>query len=275
MGSRIARRLLAAGHEVVVWNRSHEKVVGLVRLGAIRAATPAEAARLAEVVITMVADARALQDVTEGSEGIAAGARNNTTVIQMSTVDRTAVSRLASALRSDTALLDAPVLGSVTEAETGALRIFVGGDPSPFQECMPLLSALGSPLHVGALGAGTAAKLVANGILLGVLGLLGEGLALAEGLGLPQETAFDILAATPLAEQAKRRSSALRTGEFPSRFTLRLARKDADLIVNAARDSGTDFRLGIAACSWIADADKAGWGNRDYSSVLAFILRSG
>jgi len=205
---------------------------------------------------------------------VAAGVGNSVTVIEMSTVGPAAVSRLASALPAGTGLLDAPVLGSISEAESGALRIFVGGPAALVERWTSLLSTLGSPIHVGPLGAGAASKLVANLTLLGALGVLGEALALAEGLGLSRDAAFDVLATTPLAAQAERRRRAIETADYPARFSLSLARKDADLIAETATASGVDLRLGAAAKTWFAAADDAGWGDQDYSAVLAWILRN-
>jgi 3-hydroxyisobutyrate dehydrogenase/2-hydroxy-3-oxopropionate reductase len=272
MGSRMARRLLDAGHELVVWNRTREKMAPLVQAGALPAETPAEAAQRSEAVLTMVSDPEALEAVTEGPDGLAAGAGISHTVIEMSTIGPAAVKRLESRLPSGTGLLDAPVLGSLAEAEAGTLRIFIGG-PAPLAErWTPLLATLGSPIHVGSLGAGAAAKLVANLTLLGALGLLGEALALARGLGLSRETAFEVLAATPLAAQAERRRPAIESGEYPARFSLSLAQKDADLITEAAAEAGIDMRLAKAARTWLADANEAGWADWDYSAVLAWIL---
>jgi 3-hydroxyisobutyrate dehydrogenase/2-hydroxy-3-oxopropionate reductase len=275
MGSRIARRFLEAGHDVVVWNRSPAKADELARRGASPAGSPAEAARRAEAVVTMLSDPAALEEVSEGPAGIAAGAGAETTVIEMSTVGPAAVARLASALGPGTRMLDAPVLGSLSEAESGSLRIFVGGPAELVERWTPLLSALGSPRHVGPLGAGAAAKLVANTTLLGTLGVLGEALALADGLGLSRAAAFDVLAGTPLAAQAERRRAAIESGEFPARFSLTLARKDADLIAASAEEAGVDLRLAEAARAWFVDAEKAGLGERDYSSVLEWILERG
>jgi 3-hydroxyisobutyrate dehydrogenase-like beta-hydroxyacid dehydrogenase len=275
MGGRIARRFLDADHEVVVWNRTPSKTVELADLGAGVAASPAEAARRADAIVIMVSDETALRDVTEGPEGIAGGVEDSPTVIQMSTVGLEPVARLASVLPSGTGLLDAPVLGSISEVEAGSLRIFVGGSVSLAERCIPLLSVLGSPMHVGPLGAGSAAKLVANSTLFGVLGLLGEALALADRLELPHDVAFEVLAATPLAAQAERRRPSIQTGEYPLRFSLSLAVKDVDLILDAAVAKGADLRLAAAARTWFADAETAGWGDRDYSAVLAHILRSG
>jgi 3-hydroxyisobutyrate dehydrogenase len=272
MGSRIARRLLEAGYTVHVWNRSAEKTAALADAGAVPVETPAEAARRADAVLTMLADPTALRAVVEGPDGIAAGIGRSTALIEMSTVGPAAVRALPSVLPQGTALLDAPVLGSLSEAEAGTLEIFVGGPEDVAARWTPLLSALGTPVHLGPLGAGAAAKLVANTALLGTLALLGETLALARGLGLPTGAAFDLLEKTPLAAQATRRREAVETGEHPRRFALSLARKDAELIADAAVASGVELRLATAVRSWLADAERAGWGERDYAALLAWLL---
>jgi 3-hydroxyisobutyrate dehydrogenase-like beta-hydroxyacid dehydrogenase len=261
MGSRIARRLLDSGHELTVWNRTREKAEAL---GAPAAASPAEAAAEAEVVITMVADPPALAAVTEGAEGVATGAGEGTTVIEMSTVGPAAIERLRSVLRAD--LLDAPVLGSLSEVESGTLSIFVGGDEAVFERNRGLLEGLGKPIYIGPSGSGAAAKLVANSTLITMIGAVGEALALADALGLSREKAFEVLGTTALAAQAERRRPALESGEFPPRFPLRLAQKDADLIA----ELGLDLRLTEAGRSWLAEA---GDGDQDYSAVLERITR--
>jgi len=271
MGSRIARRLGDAGHELVVWNRDPAKTESLVAAGALAAATPADAARRAEAVITMVADPRALVDVTEGTDGVVGGLGEGTTLIQMSTVGPDSTSRLAALLPAG-ALLDSPVLGSVAEVESGTLSVFLGGAPEPVEHWLAVLSTLGTVFHLGPVGAGTAAKLVANTTLVGVIGVLGEALALAERLGLSRDAAFEVLGKTALAGQAERRRSAVESGKCPPRFALYLARKDADLILEAAAKTGLELRLTKAADEWLAEAENAGLGDKDYSAVLARIL---
>src|SRR6266567_4631539 len=130
MGSRIAARLLAAGREVIVWNRSAGKTEPLTAIGAVAAASPAEAASRVGVLITMVADPAALRSVTEGPGGVAAGAGASLSVVEMSTVGPAAVARLAAVLPPATGLLDAPVLGSRAEAESGSLVTLSAG-PAP------------------------------------------------------------------------------------------------------------------------------------------------
>jgi 3-hydroxyisobutyrate dehydrogenase-like beta-hydroxyacid dehydrogenase len=113
---------------------------------------------------------------------------------------------------------------------------------------------------------------VANTTLVGVIAVLGEALALADALGLSREAAFDVLGKTALADQAERRRPAVESGDYPPRFALYLARKDADLILDAAARSGTELRLVKGARDWLAGAEAEGLGEADYSAVLARIL---
>jgi 3-hydroxyisobutyrate dehydrogenase-like beta-hydroxyacid dehydrogenase len=272
MGTRMARRLVDAKYDLVVWNRSPEKMRELTAAGAAAAASPAEAARRSDVVITMVADPPALRAVTEGPSGVAAGAGGRTMLVQMSTVGPAAVRRLASILPEGTGLLDAPVLGSLPEAESGSLTIFVGGDTADLERSAQVLRVLGSPIHVGPLGAGGAAKVVANFTLFGVLGIIGEALAAADALGLSRDACFDVLTATPVAAQAERRRPAIEANAYPPRFALSLARKDVDLLADAAAD--VELRIFEATRSWLSDAEAAGRGELDYSAMLAQILEA-
>ena len=271
MGSRIAARLVGAGHELVVWNRTREKAERFAAAhGVAVAPTPADAAARVELAITMVRDAEALRAVVTGERGIAAGAPP--TLIDMSTVGPRAIAWLASAVGEQSAVLDAPVLGSLSEAESGSLTVFVGGAEPLVSRWTPVLRALGTPVHVGPLGSGAAAKLVANSTLFGTITILGEALALADALGLPRDKAFEILAATPIAAQAERRRPALDSGEYPPRFSLSLARKDAELVADAAASAGVDLPVAAAALTWLADAEENNHGDEDYAAVLAEIL---
>jgi 3-hydroxyisobutyrate dehydrogenase len=271
MGERMARRLLDAGHELSVWNRTAAKAEELVAAGARLHRSAAEAARAADVAVTMVSDPAALEAVTAGPDGVLAGLEPGSLLLEMSTVGTAALRELEARMPGGTTLLDAPVLGSLSEAEEGTLRIFVGGDEDGFARAAPLLAALGEPVLVGPLGSGAAAKLVANSTLLGVLSLLGEALALGEGLGLETEAVLDVLASTPLAAQAERRRRAVETGRYPRRFALGLAAKDGDLVVEGGELAGCDLLLASAARDWFRAAEREGWNELDYSAILAFI----
>ncbi|MGI5271703.1 NAD(P)-dependent oxidoreductase [Nonomuraea sp. CA-218870] len=267
MGSRMALRLVRAGHEVVVWNRSRARAEELA--GARVAATPADAVRHADLVVSMPAGPTAVREV---GPAIAAEARAGTTVIDMSTIGPDTVTWLRDELPDGVTLLDAPVLGSVAEAEEGTLTLLVGGPDDAVARWTPLLSELGRLVHLGPSGAGAAAKLVANNALIGTLGVLAESLSLADGLGLPRDVAWQVLGLTPLADQARRRRPAIDSGSYPPRFALSLALKDAGLIVAAAENAGRRMPLARAGRAWLAEADAAGRGGEDYTALLGHIL---
>jgi 3-hydroxyisobutyrate dehydrogenase-like beta-hydroxyacid dehydrogenase len=271
MGSRMALRLLEAGNELTVWNRTAEKTRPLVQAGATAAPTPAEAASRSEILITMVSDPDALASVCRGEGGLYAGLGADALLVEMSTVGPAAVHEVAAGLPAGRRMLDAPVLGSLTEVDEGSLRIFSGGEREDVEAARPTLSALGDVLHVGPLGSGAAAKLVANLTLVGTLSLLGEAVALGEALGLDASVVFDTLSATPLGPQAERRRKALEAGTFERRFALELAAKDAELVSAAGADAGIELRVAEAARDWFALAENEGWGELDYSAVLAFM----
>lgn len=269
MGRAIVTRLLATGHDVVVWNRSPAPLQAAVAEGAVAAPTAAEAAGRAEHVITMVADPAALAAVTDGPDGILAGATDGSALLQMATVGPEPVLALAGRMPAGVDLVDCPVLGSISEATEGTLAVFVGGDP---ERARSVLSSLGRVVPVGPVGAASAAKLVANSTLFGVLGVLGEAVALGDALGLPRQATWEVLGASPLAAQAERRRGPLEAGDPPLRFSLALAGKDAALVAEAAAGAGLRLPLASAANHWIAEAVAAGRGADDYSALLAHIV---
>lgn len=192
MGSRIAGRLLDVGHNVVVWNRTPSKANALVGRGASPVGSPAEAAARVDYLITMIANPEALRAVYTRDHGVLAGLASTTSVIEMSTVGPSSIEWLRSLLPLDIALLDAPVLGSIAQAEAGALTLFVGGPEAAVTKATPLLASLGSIIHAGPLGAGAAAKLVANASLFVAVVGTGEAVALGRGLGLSDDVLYEV-----------------------------------------------------------------------------------
>jgi len=269
MGTPMAARLAAAGHDVRVWNRTPQRAARAVAQGARQAGTPADAAAGAELVVTMLADAEAVLDALTGPAG-AAGAMDPTcTYIDMSTVGPDGVSRIAAALPAGVAMLDAPVLGSVPQATEGSLRIFVGGDPALLTRWHAVLSVLGTPRHLGPLGAGAAMKLVVNATLVDLMTALGEALALADALRLDQATVLEVLADAPIGPTVRSKRDLLEHDRYPARFTLALAAKDARLVEETAAARGVELRLARAARSWLEEAVADGLGDLDYAAVVA------
>jgi 3-hydroxyisobutyrate dehydrogenase-like beta-hydroxyacid dehydrogenase len=264
MGVPMAARLLGAGHDLRVWNRTPGRAGALVDAGATEAASPAEAGAGAEVVVTMLADPAAVEDVVLGAD-LGAG----TTLIEMSTIGPDAVRSLAARLPEGVDVLDAPVLGSIPQATEGTLKIFVGGAAGVFERCRPVLEAMGNPRHLGPLGAGAAMKLVANSTLGALMTGLAEALALADGLGLEEADVLDILSESPIGVTTKGKRPLIESGVYTPNFTLGLAAKDLRLVMEAAEAAGVELRVAAAARSWLERADDHGRGDLDYSAVIA------
>lgn len=276
MGSRFAGRLLDCGLRVVVWNRSPGKAAALVARGAKEVRSPADAARQAGTIITSLPDADSVFALTQGRDGIGAGIGPGGLLIEMSTIGPDAISTLRNMLPEDSALVDAPVLGSIAEAETGTCLVFAGGPDGAVRDADRVLSHLGKVQHCGELGSGAAAKLVANAALLSAVCALGEVLSLADRLGLPRDLTFKVLAATPLGEQARKRRPAIEQRCFPARYSLYLAAKDSELITKASTLArGQSLRLLAGTKAWFHEALYAGWGHHDYTVVLERIATRG
>jgi 3-hydroxyisobutyrate dehydrogenase-like beta-hydroxyacid dehydrogenase len=269
MGSPMAARVLDAGHDVTVWNRTPEKAEPLTERGAGRAETPAEAASGAEAVITMLADPGALESVALGERGLTEGMTEGSTLIDMSTVGPDAIRRLRDRLPRAIGLIDAPVLGSAPQAEAGRLLVFAGGQATDVDRWRPVLSAMGTVIHAGSLGSGAAMKLVANSTLGALMTALGEALALADSLGLEERVVLDVLAQSPIGVTVNRKRESIESGSYPPSFKLSLARKDLALVAQAAKS--LDLRVAQASSSWLEAAEAAGLGHLDYSAVVAHI----
>ena len=271
MGLPMAIRLVDAGHDVTVWNRTAEKARPAVQKGARRAASPADAAGGAEAVCTMLATPAALDEVLFGPEGAAAAMPSGATLLEMSTVGPHAVAEVRTRLPEGAGMLDAPVLGSVPEATEGSLKVFAGGDAETYERWRPVLGTFGSPRLLGPVGSGAAMKLVVNSTLMVLMAGLGEALALGDGFGLEQGAMLDILSDSAIGVTARGKRSRIERGAYPPNFTLELARKDAELVVEEARRAGVEMPVAIGASGWMTEADEAGFGGLDYSAVIARI----
>jgi 3-hydroxyisobutyrate dehydrogenase len=270
MGRAIATRLLGAGHDVTVWNRTPGRDEELVAAGARRAGTPADAVRDAEVVITMVTDGRALEEVLFGSDGAASAISPEATLIDMSTVGPTSIASVAERL-APVPMLDAPVLGSVPSVESGTLVIFVGGDRDVFDRHADLLSLLGTPRYLGGSGSGAMLKLVNNAAGTAALVAVGELLALTDRAGIDPGVALDSLASGPLASLIERWRPRLTGEDHASYFRLALARKDLELALDEAERHGIELTVARAAADRGDEAIQAGLGDEDFGAVVPFL----
>jgi 3-hydroxyisobutyrate dehydrogenase len=260
MGTLMAGRVLLAGHDLIVWNRTAERAQPLVAEGARAAQTPAGAAREADIVITMLADPPALAAVIGGPDGVAGGIRPTACLVEMSTVGPKAALAARDQLPAGTGFVDAPVMGSVGPARSGELTVLAGGDVDRVEK---VLAIFGKVVRCGPAGSGAARKLVLISAALGGVTLVGELLALAGTLGVPRDTALDALAAGPLTASVNRIKST------SSDFIIALAAKDLTLATDAA-----NLPQLAAARDWLRTAAAEGAAETDLRNVVEYI-RSG
>jgi 3-hydroxyisobutyrate dehydrogenase-like beta-hydroxyacid dehydrogenase len=279
MGSAIARAVRAAGHDIVAWNRTPEVCdVLAAELGGRSVVRPAEVASAADVTISMLADAAAVDAVYGGPDGLVAGARPGMVLVDSSTVPPAILRAHEHAIRARGAsVIDAPVSGSVALAESGELTLMVGGEPDDVEKARPVLAAYGATIfHLGPLGSGAAMKLAVNTVIFGLNEALAEGLVLAERAGIPRDRAYDVMAVSAIGAPyvGYKRASFLEPDETPVAFSTELAAKDLRLIAELAQ--AVDLAMPQAATNLaVIDAViDAGGGDRDFSAVARH-LREG
>jgi len=275
MGTPMATRLLEAGHDLTVWNRTAEKTRPLTDHGAAAASTPMEAIAGVDAVITMLTNAEALETVVFGDNGLAAALAPDQLLIDMSTVGPDAVRSVASRLPEGVAMVDAPVRGSVPQATTGRLAIYVGADRSGYERVEPILAPLGTVHHVGGLGAGAATKVVVNSTLGAAIAAFGEALALGDDFGLDRTVVLDVLSDTPIAGIVEAKRANVESGSYPANFKLSLALKDLNLVTQIADQNGRRLEVAPASRDWLEQAAEGGAGDLDFSAVIPTITSDG
>ncbi|HEX6230647.1 MAG TPA: NAD(P)-dependent oxidoreductase [Actinomycetota bacterium] len=274
MGMPMAARLLEAGHDLTVWNRTPEKAQPLVQRGARAAATPAGTAAGVEVAITMLADPEALEQVAFGPDGLAAALGPGRLLVDMSTVGPDAIRSVAERLPVGVEMVDAPVRGSVPQATGGTLGILVGAPDDAFERVRSILEPLGTVRRVGGPGSGAAAKLVVNSALGATIAAFGEAIALGEGLGIDRGTLLDVLADSAVGPMAESKRANVESDSYPPRFKLGLALKDLRLVAEAARRAGRELKVAPASRAWFEEAARAGASDQDYAAVVRTIVGS-
>ena len=267
MGFPIARNLAAAGLDVRAWNRSKDKAAPLSEFGVTVADSPAEAVAGADLVITMLYDADSVADtVRQASSALKPGA----IWLQLSTVGVAGEQQL-SELAAELGLrhLDAPVLGTKKPAEDGKLTILASGPKDTREACQPVFDVIGArTIWVGPAGAGSRLKLVANAWVIAVLEGIAESLSLARGLGLDPALFLDAVSGGAMdAPYVQLKGQAMLAGDWTPSFALSGAAKDAELIVQAGSDAGTEMAFTRAALGLLQQAVADGHGDKDMAAI--------
>src|SRR5215471_3200770 len=271
MGSHMASRLIHAGYHLTVYDRTREKAHAIT--GATVAETPEEAAAHGEVVISIVTDDAALEEVMLGPNGGLAGMHAGSVIIDMTTVSpRTSRHLFQAARAKDVAMIYAAVSGSVPQVEQGSLVIFVGGEQETYQQCKPILDILGqSSFYMGPSGMGTTMKLVVNTLLGLGMQALAEAITLGEKAGIEKSLLLDVLGQTTVLTAGQRAKLAnVKREQYPTQFALSLQHKDLRLILSEADEISVSMPATAAAQQMYTAALTKGM-DADFSVMIKFM----
>ena len=274
----MAAHLLKGGYRLVVHNRSRGPVDELVAAGATAAASPAEVARAATVVITMLPDTPDVERVLTGPDGVLSAIQKGAIVIDMSSISPVATERLAKAVAEKGAsMLDAPVSGGEIGAINAALSIMVGGEEAAFARAKPILEKMGNAekiIHIGKSGAGQVCKVCNQVAIGGALSGVSEAIALAKKAGVDagkvRQALLGGFAASRVLEVHGER---MLTGNYKPGFRTKLYQKDLRLANEAAGANGVAVP-GTANVTQLVNALVAsGGGDLDYAAIATVIFK--
>jgi 3-hydroxyisobutyrate dehydrogenase len=271
MGTGMARRLLAAGFPLTVYNRSTERTRAVAADGAEVADSPHAAAERADLVFSMVSDDAASRAMWDGDRGALAGAKPGSVLVECSTITVERARELAAAAeRAQCAFVDAPVTGSRAQAAAGELVFLVGAADPDLARIRPALEAMSrSIVHLGPVGSGALVKLV-NNFLGGVQAAsLAEALAIVERSPIDRDRALDVLVnGAPGSPIVKTLVSRIRADDFTPNFYLNLLAKDMRYAIGEGERAGVPMTTGSAALEVLDRAIAHGDGERDMAAVV-------
>jgi len=273
MGTHMAQRLLDAGYQLTVYDRTREKAKALRQQGAQIAETPKNLAATCQVVMACVTDDQAQHDVMFGPDGALAGTHVGSVMIDLSTVSPFASRRLCQAAKEkQVSMIDAAVSGSVPQVDQGSLVIFVGGEHQTYEQCNPILDVLGqNSFFMGASGMGTTMKLVVNTLLGLGIQALAEAIALGEKAGVEKELLLDVLGQTAvLTPGQKSKLENVKREEYPTNFALSLMHKDFSLVLSQAYAVSVSMPATAAAQQMYTAAMAKGM-DEDFSIMIKFM----
>jgi 3-hydroxyisobutyrate dehydrogenase len=283
MGAPMAANLLKAQHRVTGYDIAAAAGAALGEKGGHPAAGVAEAAAAGDIVITMLPAGPQVREVYFGPNGVLAHAKPGTLLVDCSTIDvETARAVAAAAAEKGLQMLDAPVSGGTIGAEAGTLTFMVGGEDAAFARGEPILQAMGRTIvHAGPSGAGQTAKICNNMILAASMIAVCEGFALAEKLGLPAQTLFDICktstsqcwAMTGYCPVPGPVPAAPSNRGYAAGFTAANMLKDLRLAQQAAGATAAATPLGAAAANLYQLYVDSGAGGLDFSGIMQFLRR--
>ncbi len=270
MGSAMAGNLRKAGFEVSVWNRTPGRAGDLVAAGAREAASPADVARNADIVVTCVSDTPDVEAVLFGAEGVAAGLASGALVIDCSTISPDATRSFAVRLAEQgVGFVDAPVSGGSEGAKNATLTIFTGGTEADVERARPVLAAMGKTItHFGPAGAGQAVKAVNQVVISGVYLAVAEGMVLSMKAGLDPAAVVTALGGGVAGSWIlANRSAKMVNNDYPLGFKTALHLKDLGIALEMARALGVTLPVTGLAAQLEAGLLARGYGDEDMSNL--------
>jgi 3-hydroxyisobutyrate dehydrogenase len=271
MGLPMAKNLLKAGFEVILYNRTRSKADALQEIGAVVANTPADVAGISDVVITIVTDTPDVEAILFGENGIIQGGHSKLIVVDMSTISPIATQKFAQLLAEEgIELLDAPVSGGDIGAQKGTLTIMVGGNKAAYEKCLPVFQTLGKCItHVGPSGSGQMVKMC-NQILCAVNMLaVCESLSLAKKAGLDLEAMLSVVIAGAGGSWAlENLGTKIVRGELEPAFMIKLIQKDLRLVLEAAQKNQLPIPATALANQYFAALEATGEGELGTQAMI-------
>jgi 3-hydroxyisobutyrate dehydrogenase-like beta-hydroxyacid dehydrogenase len=276
MGSRIAARLLAAGHTVTGYNRTKSKALALIDAGMLWGETPADVARDSDVVFSMVTDVKALKAVTDGPNGILAGLSAGKIYVDMSTVSPEASEALAArCAEMGVPMLDIPISGAQVTVEEGKATMMAGGDPAVFEQIKPILLDIGpKATWVGKNGLALTMKIATNLSLAVQMLAFSEGVLLAEKAGIARETAVEVLVNSVIASpMVKYRGPLILQNPPPPWFDFPKMQKDMLFALELGRTLGVPLPTTSVTNEYLTAGRAMGLGDHDFAVLFTVLAR--
>lgn len=277
MGEPIARRLLAAGHELTVFNRTAERAQPFAAEGATVAPSLAEVWDSADVCVTMVANDAALEAVTTGDGGLLGEGREGRVLVDMSTISPAASARVAAAAAAiGVEYLRAPVSGNPTVVRAGNLSIMVSGDQATFARVEDVLRDIGPNLfHVGEGEQARVLKLALNLMIAGTMQLIAEAVVFAEASGLDRATLLEVMGASAVGSPfVKYKTAPLVARDYTTTFSIENMHKDLQLALSAADNAGPTLPSLVLLDQLVEASIAAGLAESDLSALLPQLQRT-
>ena len=274
MGKPMAKNLMEAGYELVLYNRTLEKAEALAEDGAEVAANPREVAENSDIVVTMLPDSPDVRNVVTGEDGVLEGIQEGVLLVDMSTISPVVTEELAAAVKEKGAsMLDAPVSGGDVGAIEGTLSIMVGGSEEDFERAKPLFAVMGKTVnHVGPTGAGQVTKAANQVVVALTIEAVSEALVLGSRGGVAPEKILDVLSgglAGNKVMEVKREK--FLSHEFDPGFRSELHHKDLGIALAAGREYGVVLPVTAIVDQMLLAMKKKGWGGEDHSALLRVI----